>query len=582
MSYAVSERPPAPTRGKVQTLEAVRVASSGGGFDVDAWHVMDQRDNALIADEVLNGAGSSKFVYSFPVAGSGDVAGISVIGARHLASHYGGLKHRMVASVQKIGALHTFTSYPQPDMPMSVQTSIIHDLADEEDYYEAIVEITDVKSGNSIQVAKRENRYETKRDGSRFERLHYPTIAQSKCYRNGILAVIPQDIQMRWKLQMLSLNKQDIITVDVMSEKRGAVLRFAASKGLALDRPAVEALTMDQIGGLSDAARAGQQSFEAAARALSVLAGGGGELQPARLPEPLAPPKSSPQAGKKSPAESRAPVESTRPPASREAPRSADWLGYLVNQDGEMVGADFKDPAEFAKVFVGLWRKSDDAPGLLAANADTVAEARQLSPAAAEILRALDAAASPESTHQPGMLEVAIPSNGRGAAWVPYLKALRQSLSSIGADRLAAWSADNAPAIRTAPDSYRLQAVKLIQEHAAAVGAPVPDAVRSLVAKPAPAQEQPDKEPDKALAPGPEDAGAEDEKWVATALEAVDAETTRDAVLSLVNAEAFARRMADLHQDQPALYKQVDEAISRRLATIDAAAAGDMFPGDRP
>ena len=569
MSYAVADRPPAPTRGSVQTLEAVRVAS-GGGFDVDAWHVMDARDNALIADEVLNGAGSSKFVYSFPVAGSGDVAGISVVGARHLAAHYGGLKHRLVASVQKIGALHTFTSYPQPEMPMSVQTSVIHDLADEEDYYEAIVEITDLKSGNSIQVAKRENRFEQKRDGSRFERLHYPTIAQSKCYRNGVLAIIPQDIQIKWKLAMLKLEKHDVITADVLGEKRDGVLRFAASRALSLDRQAVEALTMSQIGGLSDAARAGQPSFEAAARALAVLPSSGVEAPPARIEPPPAKAAKAP-----TPRESGAPPP--RPPSVApppESPRRPEaWVGYLVNRDGEMIGADFKDPAAFAEALVAEWRQADDKPGLFAANADTAAEARQLSPAAAEALRAISGP-PPEATPAPGRLEVPIPSNARGAAWVPYLKALRQSLSSIGADRLGAWSADNVPAVRTAPDSYRLQAVKLIQEHAAAVGAAVPDAVNALVAKPGNTA--------KAPAPGPEDAAEADEKWVVAALESLDAETTRDGVLSLANADGFARKMADLHQDQPEQYKRVDEHIARRLAAVDAAAAGDMFPGDRP
>jgi hypothetical protein len=42
----------------MQTLEAVR-SVTGGGFDPDAWHVMDERDNALVADEILHGAGSS-------------------------------------------------------------------------------------------------------------------------------------------------------------------------------------------------------------------------------------------------------------------------------------------------------------------------------------------------------------------------------------------------------------------------------------------------------------------------------------------------------------------------------------------
>ena len=53
---------------RAETLDAVRKMT--GGFDVDAWHVMEERDNALIADEILHGPGSSTFVYNFEIKGS--------------------------------------------------------------------------------------------------------------------------------------------------------------------------------------------------------------------------------------------------------------------------------------------------------------------------------------------------------------------------------------------------------------------------------------------------------------------------------------------------------------------------------
>src|SRR5271170_141118 len=112
-------------RGQVATLDAVRTVA--GGFDVDVFHVMNERDNALIADEVLHGPGSSTFVYSFPLQGN-TVSGISVIGARHLANHYKGLKHRLVAAQQEIGSLFTFTSYPAENMPMAVSCSVVAEL----------------------------------------------------------------------------------------------------------------------------------------------------------------------------------------------------------------------------------------------------------------------------------------------------------------------------------------------------------------------------------------------------------------------------------------------------------------------
>src|SRR5262245_28913046 len=110
------QRPALVAPRAVEQLEAVRAMT--GGFDVDAWHVMDQRDDELVADEILNGAGSHAFVYDFEIQGT-QVFGISVVGARHLAAHYRGLKHRLVASQHKIGELFTFTSYPGENLPMS-------------------------------------------------------------------------------------------------------------------------------------------------------------------------------------------------------------------------------------------------------------------------------------------------------------------------------------------------------------------------------------------------------------------------------------------------------------------------------
>ena len=253
----------------VQQLEMVR-SVTGGSFDIDAWHVMDERDNALVADEILHGAGSSTFVYDFVVSGQ-QVAGISVIGARHLAAHYRGLKHRLVASMQKTGSLFVAQSYPGENTPMQVSAQTVPELADEPDFYTALVEMTDVKSGNTLMVERRELRFETRRDGSKFERPHYQTIAQSKAYRNAVLSLIPQDIILRWKSEMLKLRKSDTITSSVIDEKRSNVLRFATQHGLAFDRRAIEHLTLEQIGGLGDAARQGQvPAFVNAAHALGL------------------------------------------------------------------------------------------------------------------------------------------------------------------------------------------------------------------------------------------------------------------------------------------------------------------------
>lgn len=260
---------------QVQTLEAVRTMT--GGFDVDAWHVMEERDNQLISDEILHGAGSSTFVYNFTIQGT-QVAGISVVGARHLAAHYKGLKHRLVAAMQKTGSLFTFTSYPAENLPMQVSCSIVTELAEEEDFYAAICEMSDLKTGNSIQIERRELRFEERRGGGWFERPNYATIAQSKAYRNAVLSLVPQDLVIRWKAEMLRLRKDETITDSVLEEKRTNVIRFAAQRAISLDRRAVEGLTLDQIAGLGDAAREGRvPAFLEAAKALGLEIGQGQE-----------------------------------------------------------------------------------------------------------------------------------------------------------------------------------------------------------------------------------------------------------------------------------------------------------------
>ena len=104
-----------------------------------------------------------------------------------------------------------------------------------------------------------------------------------------MLALVPQDIVIRWKLDMLRLKKEEIITDSVIDQKRANVLQFAAQKAIALDRQAIDHLTLDQIAGLGDAAREGQlPAFVEAARALGLemTQGQATETAPAAAPAP--------------------------------------------------------------------------------------------------------------------------------------------------------------------------------------------------------------------------------------------------------------------------------------------------------
>lgn len=278
MSQQIEPRPqiyaPAPLHrpGPDAFFEQVIANTLASGFDPDAYHVIGNRDADLIADQIMGGAGSSKFVYNFELKGK-PVTGVSVVGARQLAYSYGAIHHRLIASTSKRGSLFVFTTYPHGDTPMGVSTMIIDDLAGEPDFYSALVEVEDVKKGNSVQVEAMELRVGLTRDGTPFDRPHYEKIAQAKAYRNGVLAVIPQDVQLRWKVEMLKLGKNEEITASVVDAKRRGVLRFAAVRGIPIERRSLEAITLEQIAGLSEAARTGQDGvFVNAAAALRILA----------------------------------------------------------------------------------------------------------------------------------------------------------------------------------------------------------------------------------------------------------------------------------------------------------------------
>ncbi len=244
-----------------------------GTFDPDMYHVMDREDSALIADEILHGAMSGAFVYSFNIQGK-PVEGISVIGAAELASQYGGIKHRIITTIEKRGALFIFSSYPTVDRGMDITTRVMHDLADEMDFYKVVVEVDNIKNGNSIQMEASEARQERRSDGSGcFDRPNYQKIAQSKAYRNAVLRVIPQSVQIPFKQQCLKLGKSKDVTASVIDEKRAGVMAYATKNGLAVSRDAVYKLAWAQIDGLSQAAHEGKlPAFAQAANSLGLLA----------------------------------------------------------------------------------------------------------------------------------------------------------------------------------------------------------------------------------------------------------------------------------------------------------------------
>lgn len=244
--------------------QASNPTAAGSSFNPDAWHAMQERDDQLIRDSVLHGYSGKEYVYQFNISGT-NVTGVSVVGARELASHYGGIKHRIVASVDKTGSLFVFKSFE----PLAVQANIIPQLADEEDFYEVVIEITDIKTGNSIQVRKKETKVEKRRNGSTYERPHFDVIAESKAYRNGVLSIIPQNVIKEFESRALRAgNSGNEKTIDQL---RDGAVAFCAKHGIAVSRQAVAGLTYAELQGLSAAAAGGPENFRESAEALGII-----------------------------------------------------------------------------------------------------------------------------------------------------------------------------------------------------------------------------------------------------------------------------------------------------------------------
>lgn len=469
-----------PTRAGTRMLEASR--SFDGTFDIDAFHVMDRRDNALIEDELLHGAVSRRFVYRFKIQDT-EVTGISVIGARHLAAQYGGLKHRIVASVSKNGTMFTFMSYPQPGMPMSVSCSTVPELGDEPDFYSAIVEVQDIKTGNSVQMESQESRFAARRDGSLYERPHFAKIAQAKAYRNAILSLIPQDAQLQWKARALELGENVVLTQDVLQEKRDGVLRYAAQHGIPIARPALAAIGFDQISGLADSARAGSlPAFRASLASLGLTASQDtAELAPPASPPPPArttrePPaqdsRQQPPGGGGTPPPAPPPAEEAGEPsgpASSPGTARAGFRATLLDREGHTIDG-FDDPVKFADALIELVNSGfpGDQDAVIFQNELVMAEACVLSPRAAELLGpympAVDAG------------EVPMPRLRSGAGdMTGYVQAVQERVLRLPADRMTAFVAANVERWRSLPKPRQLEVERAVSLRCQGLGVPVPE-----------------------------------------------------------------------------------------------------------
>lgn len=278
--------------GRGQIIQGI-IQQASQKFDPDIWAAMDKRDNALVEDEIVHGAQSSAFVYSIPIGGGKRAEGITVVGARQLAAAYQGIQATVISTLSKRGAMFISRSFPYGGFPGRLDVQQIPDLRDEEDFYEVMIEVHDLKTSNKIPSSRREYRFESRSEEAlrknpnlpaKFERQHLEQIAFSKAYRNGVVSLIPQDAVLQFKAKNLALNSDESFVTSLIDEKRSGVLRYAASRAIGVDRDAVESLTFDQIAGLADAVREGSvEQFVQSAEALGIVVLGDGERGPSRI-----------------------------------------------------------------------------------------------------------------------------------------------------------------------------------------------------------------------------------------------------------------------------------------------------------
>lgn len=254
----------------VRSLTVTGAGAKSPVFSVEAYHAMEQRDIALVADELEHGATSSIFVYSFPMDGK-TITGVSVIGARHLVAFHGGIKHRIVGSLDKRGSRCTMMTYPHADTPMAVQILDRPEWENMDDWYRVIVEMVDTKTGNSIQVTHEESAWDYPKNKPKFKRPHYTKICESKAYRNAALAIIPQDVVQKFKERAVENKNNRDLTADIIQDRRDGLLTHAVTKGIAVDRQAINRLSNAQLDGLMSAAQTSQESFQRSLEALNVL-----------------------------------------------------------------------------------------------------------------------------------------------------------------------------------------------------------------------------------------------------------------------------------------------------------------------
>lgn len=271
------------------------------------------------------------------------------------------------------------------------------------------------------------------------------------------------------------------------------------------------------------------------------------------------------QAPKEEPKQTTAPTTNT------------GFSAYLYDEFGELLGDEYTNAMSYAQALKQARRGVDVVANFVEANADGIADARAANSAARSIIDEIlpsDEAEKPTETAQTGtgpgpLAPVPLTDNSRGTpAWPLYVKALKESLVTIGAINLNAWVEINLPRILNAPNAQRLQIIKWVTEHAAAVGATVPDTLTNAILP------RVEFEP-AVLDPASDD---RDMKWAIATIAEMNRLATADDIRELAKALQVKNKMERLSHEKKALFTTVDnafrDAIAARSQPTDAAEDG--------
>jgi recombination protein RecT len=275
------------------------------------------------------------------------------------------------------------------------------------------------------------------------------------------------------------------------------------------------------------------------------------------------------------------PSQQTAQTAQTAQAAETGFSAYLLDQWGEMVDDEFTDAMSYATALRTLAGKAENLQAFLEANAAGMEDAEKVNSVARNIIRSIVVETQQvERSSQP----IPLTQNGRGAAWPPYVKAVKEALATITAALLPAWAEMNLPTILQAPDPQRLLIVKAVSDRATILGCAVPEGVANAIVKAA------------ATTSAPIQAAStesdQDSKWAHQTVEDIKKLPSIATLREFTSSTAIRTKLDRFREQRPELFKLIDDAGSAVMQAFgppsephhaDGLDATDSdFPGDRP